>query len=138
MLQYQIIWYEIKLENKKDLEFDYIDNIFTKIQGNSHFYWFIAFPVGFAYWYNYSRLLPFLVLMPKLLWSFNGGSDWISWTEEEAWSNSNTLYQVDYSSEGTITNWITELNLAWLSKFSIWLFGSLYNCLKTFSRLFTK
>ena len=64
--------------------------------------------------------------MPKLIWSFNGSSDWLSWTEKEAWSNPQTLFKIDYTSEDTVSNWITELNLVCLSKFNIGLFGSLY------------
>ena len=90
------------------------------------FYWLIAFPVGFAYWYGYSRLIPFLILMPKLTCSFNEGDDWVACTEIEACADPHTLYQIDRSAADTIVNFVTELDLVCQSKFGLCVFGSLY------------
>ncbi len=113
-------------DKEPETSLDYIDHTYTKIEGNSKFYWLIAFPVGFAYWFGYSRLIPFLILIPKLTCSFNGGSDWMTWSEVEAWANPQTLYQIDYSTQDTISNWITELDLVCIPKFNLGIFGSLY------------
>ena len=113
-------------KNKSEPDLDYVDRAYNKITGNSWFYWFIAFPVGFVYWYGYSRLIPFLILMPKLSWTLNGGSDWVNCTEVEACASPQVLYQIDRQSEDSIINWITELDLVCTSKLNLSLLGSLY------------
>ena len=106
---------------------DYVDGIYTKISGNGRFNWLFAFPVGFGYWFGLGYMIPFLTLMPKFEWSFNGGLSWYQCDSVDVCSgNANLLYHVNNNSNFTIQNWITRMNLYWISKFELGLFGSLY------------
>ena len=65
--------------------------------------------------------------MPIFECSYNNSMKWSQCSSATVCSgNSNLQYHVDYDSNLTIQNWITSMNLEWLSKFKLGLFGSLY------------
>ena len=67
--------------------------------------------------------LPFIELIPKLECE-NSAGEWFKWTKEEAWANS-ANYRVDWSSDYSITNLMTSLDLIWVEDYKIGLLGSL-------------
>lgn len=99
---------------------------------------------GFGPWHLYSFVLciligclsttyiytmPFLETKPQLICQKEDGSEYFCDSTEICIGeeiNSNIKFKVDYDDDATIANWITQMDLYWIGKFKIGLFGSVY------------
>ena len=65
--------------------------------------------------------------IPAVEWSFNGGITWSSWTKDYVWSGHSTAaYRYNYDSISTVDNWITKMDLIWISDFQIGFLGTIF------------
>ena len=73
-------------------------------------------------------LVPFFSQMPKLLWTgsnIEDGEYLYSWSAKEIWSMEDGPYfMMDFTSNSTFNNWITDLGFLCISDFQLGLFGS--------------
>ena len=99
---------------------------------------------GFGYWHLYSFILcvlngsissmliytmAFLEKMPAMIWTNQDGSEFHCTTTDickEGIRDESIKFKIDYDDENTINNWVTQMDLYWLNRFQMGLFGSMY------------
>ena len=80
----------------------------------------------------YSYNLPYLELMPELLWKVR--NRYGVCTVEKVWAGSNFLqWKIDWHNEMTIHNWLTDTHSLCIGGFRIGLIGSCFFCRCTYS-----
>ena len=110
-----------------NVELRNVDDALEKIKGNNRFTWLYAAPIGLIYAFSPVYLIPYMKQIPTVEWSFNGGITYSSWSKDYACSNhSNLNYKYDYNSLNTVDNWITKIDLIWITDFQIGLLGTLF------------
>ena len=74
--------------------------------------------------------LPFLELVPKLMWYNEISKDFQVWNTSDIWIDGMLIdkskWYVDYTDSMSYHNWMTDLELYWNSSFMIGLFGSAF------------
>ena len=113
-------------EEKKTQNCFTIDDLLSKI-GFRFIQWYAWIAL---IWWNvgqsmYSYNLPYLELMPELLWKVR--NQYGQWTVEKVWSGSSYLHwKIDWHNEMTIHNWLTDTHSLCIGGFKIGLIGSWY------------
>ena len=104
-----------------------IDEAYEMIKGNGNITWLYAIPIGMIYVFSPVYIIPFMKQIPEIEWSTDFGKSWSACSREYVWSNqSNVNYKYDYNSIDTVNNWITKIDLIWITDFKIGLLGTLF------------
>ena len=101
-----------------------IDIAIKQTYGRFQVFTTIVYSVGFCMGAFFTFAFPLLELYPQFECFNDFTQTYEIWSRETAWTNSK--WRVDRNSDISINNWITELNLYWVDKWQIGLFGSLY------------
>ena len=107
-----------------DANYIQIDHAIKSTYGWFQIFTTLVLSVGFWMGGFITFALPLIELYPQFEWSNTSTQIFEKCTQAEAWAN--PKWRVDWDSDKSLNNWISQLDLYWIDKWQIGLFGSLY------------